>query len=104
MTKGVSARRVKKILGSFGARYAFDAGVIEGDASATLVMLNGVSVSCYCTDDRNKSFGCPAGELALLVEWLPVEQKPRPQTGMVFPKNWGGLPVYYKRSEKISAR
>jgi len=116
----------KKLQNSFFKAFAGQTGVIESDPDKVPVCINTLSASCFSVQSRNAKFGCPPGELALLVEWLPAGLEHSPEfpvvggdvpketgvnpakipdqsTWVVFPKTWEGIPVYYKRGAAFFA-
>jgi hypothetical protein len=69
-------------------------GTIEGGNGQT-VKLNGVYLSTFASPEwYHKTFGCPKGQFALLVMYMP-ERVPAGTKLAVFPKVFDGAPVYY---------
>lgn len=109
---------------AFGQTFMGAVGTIEG-GDGTPVTINVISHSLFCVASRAAEFGCPPGEEAILVEWLPAglmldkdgpdqesfpketgtdpSQIPDPSTWVVFPKLFDDVPVYYKRGAAIWA-
>ncbi|MDO8558308.1 MAG: hypothetical protein Q7S09_03930 [bacterium] len=97
-------------------------GTIEGGDDVP-VQLTSLSSSWNCITERAEKFGCKPGEQALLVEWIPMGMqftKPGPEElpkeagvdktkipprdqWVVFPRSFGGLPVYYRRGQMAFA-
>lgn len=119
----MDAVRGKKAQKKFGDQFSAYVGTIE-NGDDTPMKLNGLSVSCFCIEERSAEFGCGPNELALLVEWLPAglehgewptdggypketgvnpDKIPARDTWVIFPKTFDGLPVYYKRGSMIFA-
>ncbi|MEK9151796.1 MAG: hypothetical protein AAB692_00345 [Patescibacteria group bacterium] len=108
----------KAIARAFSAAFLRQTGTIEGgdDVPVKLLMITTTSSGAA---DFIASFGCPAGELAILAEWIPsgmtydrsdpaarpkeagIDLKliPSPVPWTVFPRQFQDLPVYYKRGQ-----
>lgn len=116
----------------FGQQFFCGVGTVEG-GDGTPVQLNCLTSSWNCIEERNAEYGCQPGERALCVDWIPVgmtytnprvgilgkllgiapgfpkeagvdpAQIPPRDTWVVFPRSFGGLPVYYRRGQMAFA-
>ncbi len=112
--------RNTKVQDEFGSQFFCRTGTIEG-GDGTPVQLIMMASSWNCVPERNAEYGCVRGERALCVAWIPAgmqysksgpdedgfpaetgvdpSQLPPREEWVVFPRSFGGLPVYYKRGE-----
>lgn len=89
----------KDFVRDFGRRKV---GTIEG-GDGQPVTVGMISLSTQSSTERNNSYGCPPGQRALLVEWLPENLVIGSDTSswVVFPRMYQGTPVYYKRGTPV---
>lgn len=88
-----------KIQKSFARTYFHFAASIEG-GDGTLVQLNGVMLSTNTMPEYAAKWGCPPGEVAILVDWIPAD-KDTPKGASTFPKVFQKLPVYYRQGGHV---
>lgn len=108
-----------QILDRFAKRYEDETGTIEG-GDGTPITLGPMMTSFDCVREYAAEWGCPAGEAALLIDWLPAglehtewkpgelpkeagvnpDKIPDRSTWVVFPTGFEGVKVYYKRGEQ----
>ena len=90
---------VKRFIGKFGGRL----GTIEGGDGAE-VMPGGFTHSLACSREVLDEIGCPAGELAIIMNAVPTAKIADKRhlsglkSGAVFPKTFDGYAVYYRPS------
>ena len=107
----VEKNKYRAIQKNFSKTYRSATGTIEGEDDLPVTLsLNVLSFNNW----RPGEYGCPPGEIALLVNWIPAGltkedeidlRKIAPMTNwVVFPREFEGLPVYYKRGSLIIAQ
>lgn len=68
--------------------------VEDGDGSP--IEVTAVTLSVFCPAETAAAFGCPAGQFAILAEYVPADLVPSERVWVTFPKAYSGTPVYYK--------